>query len=138
MARITLSGAPSRRSERLTRIPPSRKRMVVFSEVNRRKRTAMGGIGARGRKTRYSSWKMAAKSALTKMEGSTAPPPNFRAPQSLTPENSELRTDLLRLGLRPILAPLILVQVEVFGLLLQHLRRLIGQILLAVNGLFAR
>jgi hypothetical protein len=31
--------------------------MVVFSEVKRRKRTAMGGIGALGRNARYSSWK---------------------------------------------------------------------------------
>jgi hypothetical protein len=29
--------------------------MVVFSEVKRRKRTAMGGMGALGRKARYSS-----------------------------------------------------------------------------------
>ena len=55
MARATGSGAPYRRSERLTRICPSRRRMVVFSEVKRRKRTAMGGIGALGRNARYSS-----------------------------------------------------------------------------------
>src|SRR5580692_6405649 len=50
---------------------PSRRRMVVFSEVKRRKRTAMGGIGARGRRTRYSSRKIGTKSTATKMEGST-------------------------------------------------------------------
>ena len=55
MAWMTDSGAPSSRSERLTWILPSRSRMVVFSEVKRRKRTAMGGMGARGRSARYSS-----------------------------------------------------------------------------------
>ncbi len=55
MARSTLSGAPSSRSDRLTRILPSRRRMVVFSEVKRRKRMRMGGIGALGRRARYSS-----------------------------------------------------------------------------------
>jgi hypothetical protein len=44
--------------------------MVVFSEVKRRKRTAMGGIGARGRNARYSSRKIGTKSTVTKMEGS--------------------------------------------------------------------
>ena len=34
-----IPGAPSRRSERLTKISPSRRRMVVLSEVKRRKRT---------------------------------------------------------------------------------------------------
>jgi hypothetical protein len=42
--------------------------MVVFSEVKRRKRTAMGGIGALGRKARYSSRKIGTKSTATKME----------------------------------------------------------------------
>jgi hypothetical protein len=35
--------------------------MVVFSEVKRRKRTEMGGIGARGRRARYSSSKIRTK-----------------------------------------------------------------------------
>jgi hypothetical protein len=39
--------------------------MVVFSEVKRRKRTVMGGIGALGRKARYSCSKMGTNSALT-------------------------------------------------------------------------
>jgi hypothetical protein len=38
----------------------------VFSEVNRRKRTTMGGIGALGRNARYSCSKMGMNSALTK------------------------------------------------------------------------
>ncbi len=61
----TESGAPSSKSERLTKSWPSRSRMVVFSEVKRRKRTAMGGIGALGRNARYSSWKTGTISADT-------------------------------------------------------------------------
>src|ERR1700691_2399075 len=65
MAWWTESGAPSSRSERLTKIWPSRRRMVVFSEVKRRKRTAIGGIGGCGRRARYSSWKIGTKSEGT-------------------------------------------------------------------------
>lgn len=70
MARITVSGAPSRRSDRLTWICPSRSRIVVFSEVNRRNRTVIGGIGALGRRALYSCSKIRTKSTLTKMENS--------------------------------------------------------------------
>ena len=57
----TGSGAASRRSERRTCRWPSRRRMVVLSEVKRRKRTSKGGWGARGRRSRYSSSKMAVR-----------------------------------------------------------------------------
>jgi len=46
--------------------------MRVFSEVYRRKRTTMGGIGALGRNARYSCSKMGTKSAATNMERSTS------------------------------------------------------------------
>src|SRR4029079_8305719 len=68
IARRTLSGAPSIRSERLTKILPSRRRIVVFSDVKRRKRTAIGGIGARGRNARYSCSKIGMRSTVTKSE----------------------------------------------------------------------
>ena len=55
MARRTLSGAPSSRSDKCTCTRPSRNRMVVFRLVKRRKRTSRKGIGARGRRARYSS-----------------------------------------------------------------------------------
>src|ERR1700722_14476219 len=55
MARRTLSGAPSSRSDKCTCTRPSRKRMVVLRLVKRRKRTSREGIGARGRRERYSS-----------------------------------------------------------------------------------
>src|SRR5580700_4083891 len=55
MARRTLSGAPSSKSDRCTCTRPSRNRMVVFRLVKRRKRTSREGIGARGRRARYSS-----------------------------------------------------------------------------------
>src|ERR1700684_110136 len=55
MALRTLSGAPSKRSDRCTCTRPSRKRMVVFRLVKRRKRTSSEGMGARGRRARYSS-----------------------------------------------------------------------------------
>src|SRR3569833_3194683 len=71
MARITLSGAPSMRSERLTKIWPSRRRLVVFRDVKRRKRTVMEGIGARGRNARYSCSKIGMRSRVTKFEIST-------------------------------------------------------------------
>src|SRR6185503_15431453 len=59
------------RSERLTKILPSRRRMVVFRDVKRRKRTAMEGIGARGRNARYSCSKIGMRSRVTKFEIST-------------------------------------------------------------------
>jgi hypothetical protein len=59
------------RSERLTKIFPSRRRIVVFSEVKRLNRMEIWGMGARGRNTRYSSWKTATISTATKMEVST-------------------------------------------------------------------
>src|ERR1700728_2820333 len=65
MACTTDSGAPSSKSDRLTKICPSRSRIVVFSEVKRRKRTAIGGKGARGRSMRYSCWKIGTKSGGT-------------------------------------------------------------------------
>src|SRR5580698_9695695 len=58
MARRTLSGAPSSRSERLTCSSPSRRRMVVLRETKRRKRMWNGGIGARGLSARYSCSKI--------------------------------------------------------------------------------
>jgi hypothetical protein len=68
IARMTLSGAPSIKSERLTKILPFRRRIVVFNEVNRRKLIAKGGMGARGRSARYSSSKIAVRSEATKFE----------------------------------------------------------------------
>src|ERR1700722_8285699 len=59
MAWWTLSGADSRRSERRTCRRPSRSRMVVLREVKRRKRMSSGGMGARGRSSRYCSSKTA-------------------------------------------------------------------------------
>ena len=58
MAWWTVSGACSRRSERRTWRLPSRRRMVVLSEVKRRKRMSSGGMGARGRSSRYCSSKI--------------------------------------------------------------------------------
>ena len=46
-------------SERRTFRRPSRRRMVVLSEVKRRKRMSSGGMGARGRSSRYCSSKTA-------------------------------------------------------------------------------
>src|SRR5271168_1224681 len=65
MARKTLSGAPSSRSDRCTCTRPSRNRMVVFRLVKRRKRTSREGIGARGRRARYSSANSNCNSELT-------------------------------------------------------------------------
>src|SRR5277367_2290508 len=53
------SGACSRMSERRTLRRPSRRRMVVLSEVKRRKRISSAGMGARGRSSRYSCSKIA-------------------------------------------------------------------------------
>src|ERR1700677_2378922 len=55
MARKTLSGAPSSRSDKCTWTRPSRKRIVVLRLVKRRKRISREGMGARGRRARYSS-----------------------------------------------------------------------------------
>src|ERR1700722_7687525 len=55
MARRTLSGAPSSKSDKCTCTRPSRNRIVVFRLVKRRKRTSRKGMGARGRRARYSS-----------------------------------------------------------------------------------
>src|SRR5271170_1118171 len=53
------SGACSRMSERRTWRRPSRSRMVVLSDVKRRKRISSAGMGARGRSSRYSCSKIA-------------------------------------------------------------------------------
>src|ERR1700743_3334439 len=65
MARKTLSGAPSNRSDKCTCTRPSRNRMVVFRLVKRRKRTSRAGIGARGRRARYSSANSKCNSEIT-------------------------------------------------------------------------
>src|ERR1017187_2258489 len=54
MAWCTDSGAYSSRSESRTCSRPSRSRMVLFGDVKRRKRISSGGMGARGRSSRYS------------------------------------------------------------------------------------
>src|ERR1700761_8712938 len=76
MARKTLSGAPSSKSDKCTCIRPSRKRMVVFRLVKRRKRTSRTGIGARGRRARYSSANSKCHSDITAFKPSRTCCPN--------------------------------------------------------------
>src|SRR5580658_8725894 len=92
--------------------------MVVLSEVKRLKRTAIGGIGARGRRARYSCWKMGTKS------GGTA--------------NLSLTQDAGLLWLRAVLTLLILVEVEVVGLLGEQSLGLVGKVLTTLDGFFSR
>src|SRR5271156_3549438 len=66
----TLSGAPSNRSDKCTCTRPSRKRMVVFKLVKRRKRTSRKGMGARGRRARYSSTNKDCNSGITAFQRS--------------------------------------------------------------------
>src|ERR1700722_2455606 len=70
MALRTLSGAPSKRSDRCTCTRPSRKRMVVFRLVKRRKRTSSEGMGARGLRARYSSTNKVCNSGFTAFQPS--------------------------------------------------------------------
>src|SRR5580658_1998693 len=70
MARRTLSGAPSSKSDKCTCTRPSRNRIVVFRLVKRRKRTSRKGMGARGRRARYSSTNKDCNSGFTAFQPS--------------------------------------------------------------------
>src|ERR1017187_7585039 len=65
MAWWTDSGACSSRSDSRTCSRPSRSRIVVFSDVNLRKRMSSGGMGARGRSSRYSRSKISVRAVDT-------------------------------------------------------------------------
>src|SRR5579859_5072204 len=122
MARKTLSGAPSSKSDKCTCIRPSRKRMVVFRLVKRRKRTSRTGIGARGRRARYSSANSKCNSGFTA----------FQPSRTLHPEPSPFLFFLL-----PFLFFFFLVG-DVFFFVSQHLYgRLVGT-LVGINGRLAQ
>lgn len=97
----------------------------------------MGGIGALGRSTRYSSWKIGTNLGITNLEVSTLRAANCNdAFANSPPERSPLGRISFRFG--AVLALLVFVGVEVVDLLFEELICLVSKILSGVNCLFAR
>jgi hypothetical protein len=98
----------------------------------------MGGIGARGRSTRYSSWKIGTNSGITNLEVSTLADANCNeefVSDSLS-ERSSLASISFRFG--AILALFVLVHVEIVRLLFEELICLVSKILSGVDCFFSR
>jgi len=121
--------------------------MVVFSDVNRRKRTAIGGIGARGRKARYSCSKIEIRSTVTKFEISTCGTGGQERGSRSKGQIYEIKSisavpgyearRLLWLGLGAFLAAFVFVSLEVGGLLGEESLGLVRNVLTGFNRFFA-